>query len=248
MKQLTCSLLASVLFTTAACDTAQPGANDTMFPDSVPALDTTPIAAAPPAVGTFRLLAVEDTILTLRWDYDERRVSVRTPTVEATTGGRQYRFMHSDTSYVISIRDSACADAMSGHQYPATVTVAIGTRTLSGCGGEPGSLIRGAEWVVDSLDALPLVPGSAITMQFSPDGRITGSAGCNRFGGNYTVNGNDLTTSQVAVTRKACGTDIDRQEILFLSYLEKPARFYIVGDALHLERDRIPVVIARRRQ
>lgn len=240
----------------AACDTAQSGAGDTLIADTALPLDTTAMApVAPPAVGTFRavgqepgwLLAVEDTILTLRWDYDERRVSVRTPTVETGTGGRQYRFMHSDTSYVISIKDSACADGMSGHQYPATVTVSIGARILNGCGGEPGSLIRGAEWYVDSLDALPLVTGSTITMQFSPDGRITGSAGCNRFSGNYTLSGNDLTTSQVAATRKSCGPDIDRQETVFLSYLERPIRFYVMGDALHVERDRTPILVARRR-
>ena len=149
------------------------------------------------------------------------------------------------TTFTIRIADTECSDVMSGHRFPQTVTLTIGDRVLNGCGGEPGVLLQGGEWVVETIEGQPVAPGTTITIQFGSDGRISGKV-CNRYSGSYSTTGNDLATSQIVSTKMACTPELDRYEVQLLSILGAPSRFYIDGNTLTIERDRTPVVTARR--
>jgi heat shock protein HslJ len=219
----------------------------------IAASDTQPAATAE----TFRavgqepgwLLTVSDS-LRLGWDYDARRLVVATPTLQMTPGARTYAFMHQDTAFTVRITDVPCADAMSGHEYPSTVVVHVGTRLLEGCGARTGELLQGGEWRVDSLDGSALVQGATVTLQFLPEGSVTGSvtgvAGCNRYCGRYALRETVLTVGATMSTRMACTPAIDRQEARFLAALAGPLRFYIENGALHLTHENSAVVVARR--
>ncbi len=77
---------------------------------------------------------------------------------------------------------------------------------------------------------------TTLSLEFGDDGRVTGSAGCNRFTGTYTVSGSDVTISGVAATRKMCVTPekIMEQEAAFLKALTMGTRARIDGARLEL--------------
>ena len=164
------------------------------------------------------ILSITDSVTTLRWDYDERRATAPTPRAEAMPGGRRFAVL-GGTPFTVVVRDTLCADGMSGRQFPARVRVTIGERTLDGCGGEPAALLQGATWQVDSLNGKPVVDGSRITLSFGNDGRLTGSASCNSFATTYTLGVEGMTLEAAMTTRRACTPEIDRQEVAFLALL-----------------------------
>ena len=58
--------------------------------------------------------------------------------------------------------------------YPLTVTVERPEGMLSGCGGEPASLLLGPEWVVESIDGDTLIGNSRPTIAFNEEGQVAG--------------------------------------------------------------------------
>lgn len=78
--------------------------------------------------------------------------------------------------------------------------------------------------------------GTTLTAHFAADGKISGSAGCNRYQGSYQVAGNSLTIGPVVSTKMAC-TDpagVNEQEVAYLVILENTAAYQIKGDTLIL--------------
>jgi putative lipoprotein len=65
------------------------------------------------------------------------------------------------------------------------------------------------------------------------DKSVQGFAGCNRFTGTYSVNGNDLDFGPLATTRKACPAGMDT-EAAFLQVLDGTAYFSIHEETLTL--------------
>ncbi len=52
-------------------------------------------------------------------------------------------------------------------------------------------------------------------VEFQPDGKITGTGGCNRFFGGYTVSGNHIKIGPLASTRKGCPGLLRAETTLF---------------------------------
>jgi heat shock protein HslJ len=74
--------------------------------------------------------------------------------------------------------------------------------------GQPVALV-GPEWRLVSYQGAPGqvsdVSANEITIRFGADGSVSGSGGCNGYGGTYTVGPNEaLTLSQVIATLRAC--------------------------------------------
>jgi len=65
------------------------------------------------------------------------------------------------------------------------------------------------------------------------DESVKGFAGCNRFTGSYTVNGNDLSFGPLAATRKACSAGMETENEL-LQVLDGTAYFSIHEETLTL--------------
>ena len=108
---------------------------------------------------------------------------------------------------------------MSGMPHPQSVTVVVGGQTLTGCGGEPVSLLQGAEWTVVEIDGKALVAGSQVTLAFGADGHLSGHASCNRFMSEYTLSGEGLAIAEGAGTRMMCDEALMEQERTFLAAL-----------------------------
>lgn len=75
-----------------------------------------------------------------------------------------------------------------------------------------------------------------ITMTFATDGRVSGSAGCNNYTGNFTQDADKLSFGATAATRKMCARPegIMEQEQLFLKSLETVSTARVEGDSLEL--------------
>jgi heat shock protein HslJ len=72
-------------------------------------------------------------------------------------------------------------------------------------------------------------------VQFHPDGKISGFAGCNRFFGTFVATDTTLEVGSLATTRMACPDAIMQQEMTFLGEIEGATGYLISGHRLTLE-------------
>jgi heat shock protein HslJ len=81
-----------------------------------------------------------------------------------------------------------------------------------------------------------LLAGAEITATFGDDGHVAGSAGCNRYGGTWFVDGEALTIGPLATTRRLCPDPAGRmeQEAAFLAAMGRVATWRIDGQRLEL--------------
>jgi heat shock protein HslJ len=173
-------------------------------------------------------LVVSDTGATLVWDYGERRASAPAVRVEREADGHRI-VAAGATPFTAIVRDTLCADGMSGLQYPARVTVRVGERTLDGCGGDPAALLHGT-WRVDSLGTAAVRSDAPITITFGTDGRVTGSASCNRFSAPFEAKTEGIVLGAVVTTRRACTPEIDAQERRLLALLQGTVPYRVRPD------------------
>jgi heat shock protein HslJ len=90
-------------------------------------------------------------------------------------------------------------------------------------------------WNLSQLVDQPLVSGSSITAQFTSDGKVGGSAGCNQYSGAYKTSGDNIQiSSPLASTMMACAQELMDQESAYLKALGEVQSFKIVGDTLTL--------------
>jgi heat shock protein HslJ len=77
--------------------------------------------------------------------------------------------------------------------------------------------------------------GTRLTLMFR-DGEVSGSSGCNRFHGSFTVEGGALKIRPLATTRKACEDEVMTQEQEFLRALESATTWGVVRGMLDVHR------------
>ncbi len=109
----------------------------------------------------------------------------------------------------------------------ASVTPLIGTAwTATGINNGRGGVVS-------------LLAGTEATALFADDGRVAGSAGCNRFTATFVVAGSTITIGPAAATRRACldPDGVMDQEAWFLAALPRATRLAIDGDRLDLRDD-----------
>lgn len=97
----------------------------------------------------------------------------------------------------------------------------LGTLNMVRVGDRPAaSGLIGPQFKVEDINQTGLIDRSNVTVQFSQDGRVSGSAGCNRFTGDYSIEGQSLRIGPLAVTRRACVPTLGNQETRFLAILQ----------------------------
>jgi heat shock protein HslJ/cell division septation protein DedD len=80
-------------------------------------------------------------------------------------------------------------------------------------------------WTLSTIDTKPILPGTAITLQFK-QGELAGFAGCNEYTGEYTAVDNGDGTYTISIdkletTRLSCPRDIMDQEEHYLTILDE---------------------------
>jgi heat shock protein HslJ len=80
----------------------------------------------------------------------------------------------------------------------------------SGLGGEslnqvndPPLGLEGSKWSLFAFRKSAPIPGTSFTLRFESD-KVSGNAGCNRFFGSYTLEGDQITFSDLGMTEMAC--------------------------------------------
>jgi len=106
---------------------------------------------------------------------------------------------------------------------------------LAACGtsAAPASLADTA-WVLQLLRGQPVAAGSTITLEFVA-GRLGGTAGCNSYGGAYTVQGDKLTLGEMVRTEMYCpAPGVMDQEDRYLEALAEGTRYRLTAGRLEL--------------
>lgn len=110
-----------------------------------------------------------------------------------------------------------------------------GTVALSFLAEQPLPLV-GTAWTLNAVASggavSSVIAGTEATVSFGEDGSVTGSGGCNRYGGTYTVDGDTITIGDVTSTQMACSGAIGQQEQAFFAGLSEAASFTIEGASL----------------
>jgi heat shock protein HslJ len=113
---------------------------------------------------------------------------------------------------------------------------ASGETVLSYDAGKVG--LEGS-WLVISVlydDAIrSVLADSELTADFSADGTVSGSTGCNSFRGEYALERSDLSIGPLTATEKGCPTtEASAQEVGYLAALESAVRVDQAGPDLTL--------------
>ena len=95
-----------------------------------------------------------------------------------------------------------------------------------------GPPLEGTSWSLTQVAGAAAQPGGLLA--FARGGRLTGSTGCNDFGGTYTQSGSSLTITTGFQTAKACGPPLDAQETAVNAALPKVASVTNGGSTLTL--------------
>ena len=93
-----------------------------------------------------------------------------------------------------------------GWRIGAVVAAVVLTLALGACGS--GDSFVGGDEGVDPVGAWGLVEPGQPSLELHPDGSFTGSDGCNRIGGSWRLDGDQVVFSDVFTTLMAC-EDID---------------------------------------
>lgn len=190
---------------------------------------------------------VEADRLSLGLDYGESRLDLRLPAPEIAAGAYRYAFPR--LGLELTVREKLCQDDMSGRLYPHEVEVGTATGMLRGCGGDTMDLLTGREWTVVAVRGAPR-PADAreLTIEIGENEQISGSSGCNRYMGRFSVGGEgELTVGPLAATSMMCGEEVMERERAFLDALSSSERFELDEDGiLRLMEGEKELVQARR--
>lgn len=134
-------------------------------------------------------------------------------------------------------------------QSAATYAIADGQLTIANAEGETAATLMaveptglvGTNWVGSMVNTgteavTNVLQGTSITANFTEDGKLNGSAGCNNYMTSYTTDGDSITIGPAATTRKMCNepAGIMEQEAAFVQMLEQAATYRISGSELEL--------------
>ncbi|WP_118974506.1 META domain-containing protein [Taibaiella koreensis] len=103
----------------------------------------------------------------------------------------------------------------------------------AGAGG--GNSLAGTGWTLSSIpDFTPEKTRRPVTIIFEDSlSRFGGYAGCNSYGGSYTVEGTGLKLGQVVATKMACMPGLDTENKLYKIF-DEVDHFRISGNKLTL--------------
>ena len=162
------------------------------------------------------ILRMDSKVIDYQGDYGETQIRVPAPEGRPSFNGMRYV----TDRLTIDVTYASCTDDMSGKRFADTVSVMADGKEIKGCGGRvlPPESLNDTTWAIVMIDQLPVLEGIATELRFA-DGRVSGSAGCNRFNGEYTLSSNVITFGPIASTRMMCPEKLMAQEAKFLALL-----------------------------
>jgi heat shock protein HslJ len=146
--------------------------------------------------------------------------------------------MRLETAYLAALAEASSPEVV---DEGAGLVLAGGETTLTYVAERPVSL-EGTAWRIDGIaiggDAVSSTIAGADADLVLDAGRVSGSTGCNRIMGSYTVDGTassgTISFSEIAQTKKLCEPDVAEQERSILGALEASASYSIEGSTMSL--------------
>ena len=103
----------------------------------------------------------------------------------------------------------------------------------------------GPEWVAEDIGGKGVLDRVRTTLAFTADGKVSGSGGCNRIAGSYTLAGETIGFGQMISSMMACTPAVGEQEGRFLRVLGQAKRWRITPQGKLELLDPAGVVLAR---
>ena len=177
--------------------------------------------AAYMAIGTEPGWTLEITPSRLNYDGDYGETKIMVPNPGAMPGPDGERYVTDRLK--VDVARGECSDGMSDRRYRDTVTVTADGKTVKGCGGGilPPTELAGTNWTFVSIGGVPVAADRPTSLVFEAD-RLSGSAGCNRFSGGYSVADRTLTAEPLMATKMACPGAGMTQESAFFALMRGP--------------------------
>ena len=120
----------------------------------------------------------------------------------------------------------------------------VASLVMSGCASQ-GKSLEGS-WTLTSYgpgtSLIPSATDSQATITFKNDGTISGNSGCNSFGGEYEVDGDQVTFNGLVSTLMACSEPLMSQEGIVFQVLNGTASFEIKGETLTISNNGMVLV------
>lgn len=117
--------------------------------------------------------------------------------------------------------------------------LAVLTLAFGGTGmaqdGRLGHDLAASAWLAEEIEGRRVADGVQSTLEFAEPGQVAGLAGCNRYFGPLTLEGDRIALGNLASTRMMCPENQMDQEQRFLRALEQAKRFALGRDAQILE-------------
>lgn len=131
---------------------------------------------------------------------------------------------------------------------PAVALALVLVLVLGGCTVAGQSVpLTGEEWVIEDIAGTGVIDNSHATLSFLADGRLAGSATCNRLIGSYEAHGQKLSIKPLGTTMMACPEALMNQERKLVELLPAVMSYRIDGTgALVLETTSGQTIVARR--
>lgn len=98
--------------------------------------------------------------------------------------------------------------------------------------------LSASAWRPSHIGEMAVDADTDLYVQFEPDGKLGGFAGCNRFFGMYKLSGNTITIEPHGTTRKACAPPVMSFEISFIEALQSATTIARAGSRLAMRNDR----------
>ena len=117
------------------------------------------------------------------------------------------------------------------------LAIVFGLVLVLGHPAQAVTALTGSTWQVVDIGGNPVAAGRPERqphLVFSPEGRISGSTGCNRLTGTYQLDGKALKFSPLAMTKMACPPPLDAQERAFIQTINATASVRESGNILEL--------------
>lgn len=120
---------------------------------------------------------------------------------------------------------------------------------ISACGAnDPAAALIGT-WKLTSYGPAgslsPAVEDAEAEITFNEDGTVAGNSGCNGYGGSYTVEGNQITFSEIVSTLIFCDEPLGAQEEAVYQVLTETASYEIEGNTLTITNNDSVLVFER---
>ena len=114
----------------------------------------------------------------------------------------------------------------------------IAAEDVSKTDAPKNSTLEGVSWSLDSYlggenNTESVLTYTQITALFQ-SGQVSGTGGCNSYGGSYVAMGDNITFSGITSTLMFCAENISDQESVYFMNLQDAARYEIAGNMLKM--------------